>query len=299
MNLFPRLILTALATVALPVLAHATVKDGLAALEKQEFQKAAELFAKAVEAKEPDGAFYLGRMMEMGMMGQQANMASAIEAYKQGVSKGSALAKNRLGMLHLEGQGVLQDFEEGGKMVCESADAGDANGQFNCGLLTVEGRGVPKDPKRGIGLLEKAVAQDHIGAKNILAQAYLTGNGVDKNDKKGLELFQQTASSGNPVGLFSLAQAYTLGVGVDKDLVKAHAYFNLAAARQHPEAVQARQMIEQQLKPEQVQEAQRVARAWRPVGNPSVTDKVKASDTPARPATPPAAAPPAPAPKKP
>ena len=242
------------------------LEEGKTALDKRQFQNAAQLFGKAFEGGASDGAFYLGRMLELGIGGGKADMAGAIVLYKKGSDKGSPLAKNRLGMLHLNGLGVLQDYETGAKMVCDAADQGDANGQFNCALVHSEGRGVKKDPKKAVSYLKKATAQNHIGAKNVLAQAYITGNGVKADQKKALELFQQTASQGNPVGLFSLGQAYTLGIGIEKDLIKAHAYFNLAATRQHPEALQARQQIERQLKPEQVVKAHRIARAWRPSG---------------------------------
>ena len=65
------------------------------------------------------------------------------------------------------------------------------------------------------------------------------------------------------MGLFSMGQAYALGLGIDKSLSKAHAYFNLAATRQHPDALEARQAIERQLKPEQIIAAHSLARAWR------------------------------------
>lgn len=291
MKRFARFAVTiALSVLTLPALARADVKEGLTALDKQDYSKAAEHFAKAFEAGDGNGAFYLGRMFELGI-GSQANPQAAIELYKKGADKASPAARNRLGMLYLEGSGVLQDYEEGAKLVCQAAETSDANGQFNCALVTMEGRGVPKDPAKAAAMLQAAVAQNHIGAKNILAQAYLTGQGVERDLKKAMELFQQTAAVGNPVGLFSLGQAYALGVGLDKDLVKAHAYFNLAAARQHPEALQARPLIEQQLKPEQVQEAQRFARAWRPQAEPTVTEKVSGTADDAKRATAPASAP--------
>ena len=105
-----------------------------------------------------------------------------------------------------------------------------------------------------------------MAAKNVLAQALIKGDVLPKNEKQAVELFQQTAADGNPVGLFSLAQAFAAGFGVDKDLVKSHAYFNLAAARDHPDAVDARATTEKALLTEQLAQAQQLARAWRASG---------------------------------
>lgn len=62
-----------------------------------------------------------------------------------------------------------------------------------------------------------------------------------------------------------LAQDYA--TGIDKDLVKAREFFNffnLASTRRHPDALQTRQAVEAELSKEQVTQAQRFARAWRP-----------------------------------
>ncbi len=263
MRAIARVLILSLGIAAATVRAEAGVKEGLEALDRRAFEDAARLFREALDKGEADAAFYLGRMMELGL-GAPANMERAIGMYRLAAERNSPLAKNRLGLLHLEGIAVLQDYETGAKLVCEAAKAGNANGLFNCAIVTMEGRGVAKDPARAVAMLRKAAAQDHIGAKNLLAQAYLNGTGVKEDRTKAIALFRETAEAGNPVGLFSVAQAYTLGLGgLKKDLVRAHAYFNLAAVRGHPEAAKAREMIEAQLAPEQVAHAQRIAREWK------------------------------------
>lgn len=270
----------AAAVFSIGILSHpafAGVNDGLAALDKGDYANAAEQFAKSLDAGQADGAFYLGRMLELGI-GRQADLKAAVDLYARGAKGNSVLAKNRLGVLHLEGTGVLQDYQEGGRLVCEAADAGDANGQFNCGMVKLEGRGAVADIAAGLAYLKKAAAADHIGAQNILAQAYLTGQGVPKDEKAGVALLQKTAAAGNPAGLFSLGQVYAIGLGVDKDPVKAHSYFNLAAVRQHPEAVQARQTIERDMTPDQVKAAQQMARDWKASGSDQASSRLAEPD---------------------
>lgn len=239
------------------------VANGLEAMEASDFETAATQFSTAFDEGDADGAFYLGRMLELGM-GGEPNLKAAVGLYLAGSAKGSAPSKNRLGVLHVQGLGVLQDYEEGAKLVCEAADLGDVNGSFNCASLSLEGRGVEKDEARAYELFKQAADLGHLGAKNEYANALVEGKYVEKDVPGAVKLFQQTAAAGNPVGLFSLGQAFAVGLGVDQDLVKAHSYFNIAAALDHPQAATARAALEQEMTPEDVRLAQQRAKAWRP-----------------------------------
>ena len=64
--------------------------------------------------------------------------------------------------------------------------------------------------------------------------------------------------------MFGLGQAYQSGVGLERDLVMAHAWFNLAAARQHAEALASRRQIEAEMDLDQINAAQKFAREWTP-----------------------------------
>jgi hypothetical protein len=55
---------------------------------------------------------------------------------------------------------------------------------------------------------------------------------------------------------------------VPQDYVTAHMWFNLSAAQGHPDAVNSRDILAQRMTPAQVTEAQKLARAWKPSGQP-------------------------------
>lgn len=269
-GLFPRnLFFTALATslfFGVPAFSETgttQIDDGLKALNAQDFKTASEQFSSAFDEGNADGAFYLGRMLELGM-GGAPNLKAAVGLYIAGSAKGSAPAKNRLGVLHIQGNGVLQDYDKGANLVCEAADLGDVNGAYNCASLTLEGRGVEKDEAKAYELFRKASEQGHLGAKNEYANALIAGKYVEQDVTSAVQLFQQTAAQGNPVGLYALGQAFAAGLGVDQDLVKAHSYFNLAAALEHPQAAGARTALEKEMLPEDVKLAQQRAKVWRP-----------------------------------
>ncbi len=250
---------------ALPTSAQdvSQIDQGLAALETQDFTTASEHFSAAFDDGQADGAFYLGRMLELGM-GGRPSLKAAVGLYLAGSAKGSAPAKNRLGVLHIQGNGVLQDYASGATLICEAAELGDANGAYNCGSLMLEGRGVGQDEARAHDLFRQAADLGHPGARNEYANALIEGKYVEQDIAGAVRLFQQTAASGNPVGLYALGQAFAAGLGVDQDLVKAHGYFNIAAALDHPQAAGARAALEKDMSSEDVTLAQQRAKAWRP-----------------------------------
>ncbi len=246
--------------------------EGLDALNLGNYSSAAQSFSEATGNEAGDAAFYLGRMLELGL-GGNPDLSAAVGLYIAGSAKNSALAKNRLGVLHIQGNSVLQDFELGAKLICEAAELGDVNGAFNCGSLLLIGKGKPQDEVSALAWIKKAAEADHLGAQNQYAVALIEGKFVKRDLDLALKLFQQTASRGNPIGLYSLGQSFATGLGVDQDLVKAHAYFNIAAALKHPKAGESRALVEKEMTPDQIQAAQRMAKAWRPIQNEQSTAK--------------------------
>lgn len=206
---------------------QADVAKGIATLEAGDVKGAVATFLAAFEA---DGAFYLGRLFEMGL-GTDKDMRRGAELYAAAVSRGSALAQNRLGLMYVNGEVLLQDYKLASQLICAAADQGDANGQFNCGLLYSEGKAVRQDPARAVAYWQKAASAHHVAAINYLGQAYQTGTGIGQDVRAAFEQFSKTAKAGNPMGLHELAKAYATGTGVEQDLVKAHGHANLAAAR--------------------------------------------------------------------
>lgn len=247
--------------------AFADVSEGLALLEEGNVQEAASSFQAAYEAGDGDGAFYLGRLFEVGA-GVEANPVRAANLYAAGVEKGSTLAMNRLGILYQEGNVLLRDYAEAAKLLCQAADAGDANGQFNCGLAYYNGQGVQKDVARVISLWEGAAKQDNIAAQNFLGQIYLNGDeaadiAVDTAKARGY--FEQTAEAGNALGLYQLAQLDAAS-GEDGETpvnaVEAYKYASLAAVRGLRDAAVLRDRLEAGMSSEDVLAAQAAAKSW-------------------------------------
>ena len=144
MSFFPKSSSMATALLLTTSVAFADTQAGIAALENNDVETAAKEFQASLDAGDGDGAFYLGRMFELGL-GTEVNIQQAILLYKVSAEQESALGMNRLGLMFLDGQTVIKDFQRGSELVCKAADKGEANAQFNCGAAYSEGKGLPKD----------------------------------------------------------------------------------------------------------------------------------------------------------
>jgi uncharacterized protein len=78
----------------------------------------------------------------------------------------------------------------------------------------------------------------------------------------GVETFERAAQAGAPDALFELGMLYATGLDVAVDRVTAHKWFNLAAARGNQSARLYRSELAQEMAPEEIAEAQRLAREW-------------------------------------
>ena len=72
------------------------------------------------------------------------------------------------------------------------------------------------------------------------------------------------AEKGDADAQYNLGVMHAVGNGVPQDYVLAHMWFNLAAAQGDGDAARTRVAIARRMTPDQVAEAQRMAREWRP-----------------------------------
>jgi uncharacterized protein len=78
----------------------------------------------------------------------------------------------------------------------------------------------------------------------------------------GTEKVELGAQTGTPDALFELGMLYATGRDVAADLVVAHKWFNLAASRGNQSARNYRVELAREMSPEQIAEAQKLARQW-------------------------------------
>jgi hypothetical protein len=107
-----------------------------------------------------------------------------------------------------------------------------------------------------------------------LGSMYEYGYGVPSDYEEAAKWYRRGAEQGNGDAQNKLAGMYWSGTGVPRDIVLAHMWFNLSFAGLPFERTQTssgknwttelRQLLESQMTPAQIAEAQRLAREWKP-----------------------------------
>ncbi len=153
-----------------------------------------------------------------------------------------------------------------------AAEQGDAEQQFVLGVAYVEGLGVPQDETEALRWFRLAAEQGFAAAQNDLGIMYGTGRGVPQDETEAVRWYRLAAEQGFAAAQYNLGAQYGNGQGVPQDYVAAHMWFNLAAAQSSGEDrdkfAQSRDSIAARMTSEQVAEAQRLAREWKPTVEP-------------------------------
>ena len=111
--------------------------------------------------------------------------------------------------------------------------------------------------------------QGDAAAQANLGFMYFEGQGVPQDYAEGVRWFRLAAEQGHGRAQAMLGVMYDAGEGVTQDYVQAHMWYNLAAARLPPGALRdmvvwGRDNIAKHMTPDQIAEAQRLAREWKP-----------------------------------
>ena len=90
---------------------------------------------------------------------------------------------------------------------------------------------------------------------------YAVGDGVPQDYEEALKWHQLAAKQGDVFAQISLGEMYAKGRGVQRDFVQAHVWYNLAGMTDE-DARENRDIVAESMTPEQIAEAQRLAREW-------------------------------------
>ena len=99
--------------------------------------------------------------------------------------------------------------------------------------------------------------------QGTLADMYFRGGGgVLQSYMIAASWYRRAADQYEPSSQYKLGSMYANGLGVPQDYVLAHMWFNLAAAMEYKYAATNRDMLAAKMTPEQIAEAQKLAREW-------------------------------------
>lgn len=141
-----------------------------------------------------------------------------------------------------------------------AADGGNAFAQFMVGALYQEGKGTAQNYKEAARWYGLGAAQGDAAAMVNLGALYSQGLGVAQDYTIAMRWVRAAAEQGHPLGQFKLGASYVMGKGSLENFVLAHMWLNLASARGNKEAFNFRDVLSKQMTPQQIAEAQKLAK---------------------------------------
>lgn len=142
------------------------------------------------------------------------------------------------------------------------AEKGDVAAEEAIGDLYMLGIGVPQDFAEGMKWIRKAAEQGSASAQLRLGNIYNSDRFGPKDSMEAAAWYRKAAEQGLPAAQSNLARMYETGDGVPQDLVLAHIWYDLSAAAGN-DAAQSRDVLASRMTPEQIAEAQKMARERR------------------------------------
>ena len=143
-----------------------------------------------------------------------------------------------------------------------AADQGDARSQIELGLYHLSGRVVPQDYKQAAVLFQFAADQGNDDAMLQLGSLY---ERVLETPILAIQYYLAATNCGNAEAQNQVGEMYEAGKGIARDYVQAHMWFSLLAmsnSESREAGVDGRNIAAQQMTSEQIAEAQRLAREW-------------------------------------
>jgi len=229
----------------------------------KDYKEAVKWYRLAAEQGHAQAQYYLGSMYYYGK-GVAQDYKEAAKWYRLAAEQGVAEAQYDLAYMYAAGKGVAEDDKEAVKWYRLAAEQGDSSAQFQLGWMYTEGKGVVQDNKQAVKWTRLAAEQGDSSAQFQLGRMYTEGKGVVQDNKEAIKWYRLAAEQGNSFAQFQLGGMYAEGEGVIQDYVMAHMCWTIAGDSGYlaKEAIKSRGLIEKDMAPSQIAEAQKLAREW-------------------------------------
>lgn len=146
----------------------------------------------------------------------------------------------------------------------KAAEKGHIGAQVSLANMYETGNGVPKNAAMAVSWYRKAAMLGDNDARYALGSIYSDGNGVPKDSAMAASWYRKAAEEGHGNSQSGLGMKYFLGEGVPKDFVLAYMWINLAVAQGTQGAEIERDELERLMTRDQIAEAQKLSRKWKP-----------------------------------
>jgi len=143
---------------------------------------------------------------------------------------------------------------------------GNPDAQLKLGFMYYSGRGTLRNYQEAINWFKKSAQQGNAPAQSNVGYMYERGEGVPQDYAEAAKWYLQAAERGNALAQLALGSLYERGLGVIQDEVQALKWFILAASQGNTNAKAARDRVMVWMSPAQIEEAQRLASEFKPLG---------------------------------
>ena len=177
--------------------------------------------------------------------------------------QGNAEAQYSVGELEYK----AHSFKAAASWYRAAADQGFVDAEVKLGDMYFSGYGVAQDLKAAAAWYQKAANQNNAEAQFRLGTLSIMDYSLQRDSKLATiaaEWFLKAADQGHEGAQYNLGVLYSEGKGVSQNIIQAHKWFNLAAVNGSAEAIKARNVASAKMTSQQIAEAQKLAREWKP-----------------------------------
>jgi TPR repeat protein len=120
------------------------------------------------------------------------------------------------------------------------------------------------DYAESIRLLRPLADQGDPEAQQLIGGFYENGKWVPQDFAEAAKWYHKAAEQGSVQGQANLGFMYAMGRGVSKNNVLAYMWLELAVAKGNADAMWNRRNVAAQMTPDEIKQAQRIAKEWKP-----------------------------------
>ncbi|CEK09914.1 tetratricopeptide repeat protein [Legionella hackeliae] len=195
-------------------------------------QLATQWYTASADQGQPVSQFLLGRMYQLGKIGNAPDYEQAKKWYSASQSSYSR-SSVALGFIY---DTVDDDYSLAFKNYELAAQKNDKIGQYNLALIYEDGKGMPVDYAKARALFGKAAELGHKQSMTQLAELYFNGLGGSRDEQQALHWYKKAAALGESDALYQLGLLSETGVATKLDFSNAVNYYQESANKGNDKA---------------------------------------------------------------
>ncbi|WP_336243260.1 hypothetical protein [Enterobacter cloacae] len=229
----------------------------------------------------------LGNPQAQRWMAEHSEGAERFSWYQKAAQGGDATAQRVLAQAYLNGDGVPQNENEGLSWLRRAVGQGDARAQYlysqyqqsdelRLKYLTLAAKGGDLQAARTLAAWYDAQG-DEVNARSVWQQLaergdaegrchygdmLRLGTGGKPDYAQAFKQYRLSAMAGNRMAQYRAGMMSQAGLGLPRNRIQAYAWYSLAATENMKVAVDALNAMEAEMRPNEIQAAQKLAREW-------------------------------------